>query len=92
MDPFALEAFREREIKQVIKRRVFILHLAMYVMVNLFLIVIWAVTGAGFPWFVFPLFGWGIGLVAHGVVALLLADPAEVVLEREQRRLTGQDW
>jgi len=23
------------------------------------------VTGRGFPWFVFPLAGWGIGLVSH---------------------------
>ena len=91
MDEFAREAFREREAKQIIKRRAFILHLAVFLSANLFFIVIWAVTGAGFPWFVFPFFGWGIGLVAHAVAALLLADPHDIVLEREQRRLAGED-
>ena len=29
------------------------------------LIIIWAATGAGFPWFVFPLGGWGIAIPLH---------------------------
>jgi hypothetical protein len=33
--------------------------------------------------------GWGIGLVAHGVVAFLLSDPAEIVLQREQKRMAS---
>jgi uncharacterized protein DUF1707/2TM domain-containing protein len=37
--------------------------LAAYVAVNLMLIVIWAVTGAGYFWPIWPLLGWGIGLV-----------------------------
>jgi hypothetical protein len=89
MDEFSQAAFREREAKQIIRRRAFILHLAIFLSTNLFIFVIWLVTTRGFPWFVFPLFGWGIGLVAHGVTALLLADPNEIVLEREQRRLSG---
>jgi hypothetical protein len=37
--------------------------LAAYVAVNLMLIVIWAVTGAGYFWPIWPLLGWGIGLL-----------------------------
>jgi hypothetical protein len=66
---------------------VFLLHLSIYVTTNLSLVVIWALTGAGYPWFVFPILGWGIGLVAHAVVAYLLSDPEEIVLKREQQRL-----
>ena len=33
-----------------------------YTLVNAFLVSIWAVTGAGFFWPVFPIMGWGIGL------------------------------
>lgn len=91
MDDFSRDAFREQEAKQTARRRAFILHLAVFLSANLFFIVIWAVTGAGFPWFVFPFFGWGIGLVAHAVSALLLSDPHEIVLERELRRLAGTD-
>ena len=27
--------------------------------------IIWAATGGGFPWFLFPLGGWGIGIFFH---------------------------
>jgi len=89
MDDFARAAFREAEAKRILRRRVFLLHLSVYLTTNLFLVVIWALTGRGYPWFVFPIFGWGIGLVAHGVVAYLLSDPEEIVLRREQQRLAA---
>ena len=37
--------------------------LAAYLAVNLVLIVIWAATGAGYFWPLWPLLGWGIGLM-----------------------------
>lgn len=40
-------------------------HASVFVMVNLLLVIIWATTSAGYPWFLYPLFGWGIGLAAH---------------------------
>jgi hypothetical protein len=93
MDDFARAAFREAEAKQILRRRIFLLHLSIYVTTNFSLWVIWALTGGGYPWFVFPILGWGIGLVAHGVIAYLLSDPEEIVLRREQQRLaaTPQD-
>ena len=47
----------------------FYIHLAIYIAVNLFLIAQWWVIAGpdGFPWFVFPLFGWGIGIAAHAI-------------------------
>ena len=86
MDDFALAAFREREARQILKRRAFYLHLSIFVAVNTMLGVVWALAGAGFPWFLFPLMGWGIGIVAHGASAFLMSHPDDVVLEREQRR------
>lgn len=89
MDDFANAAFREREARRVLRRRAWWLHLAVYVTTNVFLVVIWAMTGAGHPWFIYPLLGWGIGLAAHGVAAFLLASPQDIILEREQRRLAS---
>jgi len=86
MDDFALAAFREREARQILKRRAFYLHAAVYVAVQVALVGIWALAGGGYPWFVFPILGWGIGLVAHGAAAFLLSHPDDIVLEREQRR------
>ena len=48
------------------------IHAAVFVAVNLFLAATWALTSDGFksmPWFLFPLGGWGIGLVAHYAAA-----------------------
>lgn len=86
MDDFALAAFREREARQILKRRAFYVHAAVYVAVQIALVGIWAMAGGGYPWFVFPIIGWGIGLVAHGATAFLLSHPDDIVLEREQRR------
>lgn len=90
MDDFALAAFREREARQILKRRAFYLHLAVYVAVQLALVGIWSLSGGGYPWFLYPIMGWGIGLVAHGATAFLMAHPDDIVLEREQRRLAKE--
>ena len=87
MDDFARAAFREREARQILRRRMFWMHLAVYVAVNAMLVGIWALAGGGFPWFLFPLMGWGVGMVAHGASAFLMASPTDIVLEREQRRM-----
>jgi uncharacterized protein DUF1707/2TM domain-containing protein len=40
-------------------------HLAAYIAVNVMLIFIWIAAGGGFFWPIFPIAGWGIGVVAH---------------------------
>jgi hypothetical protein len=45
--------------------RGFYTHLVVYVLVNLFLLVLNVLTSRGDWWFYWPLFGWGIGVVAH---------------------------
>ena len=50
----------------------FRIHATVFVAVQLTLIVIWGViwatAGASYPWFIYPLLGWGIGLAAHFAV------------------------
>ena len=41
-----------------------------YVGVMAILIVIWAVTGAGYPWFIWPAIGWGLALLTTGKTGL----------------------
>lgn len=60
------ELYRVTFEKRVMRERAGLVgHTSSFIGVNAFLAVIWGVTGAGFPWFLFPLFGWGIGWVAH---------------------------
>jgi 2TM domain len=56
---------RDQAITRLKKKSELRAHLLAYVMVNAFLLTIWALTGAGFFWPAFPLVGWGIGLVFH---------------------------
>ncbi len=90
MDEFALAAFREREARQILKKRAFYLHLAVFIAVQVMLFVVWVMVGGGFPWFLFPLMGWGIGIVAHGATAFLMSHPDDIVLQREQKRLSRE--
>lgn len=59
-------ALREAAIQRLRRKQAFRTHLVAYVLVNLLLIAIWAAVGIGtgdwYPWFIFPLFGWGIGI------------------------------
>jgi 2TM domain len=63
--PVAGQDLRDRAIARLKQKRDFGVHLFVYLVVNSFLIGIWAVTGAGFFWPAFPLFLWGIGLVLN---------------------------
>jgi hypothetical protein len=57
---------RDRAVTQLKKRRDFRGHLLVYGLVNTFLVVIWAVIDVhGFFWPVFPIVGWGIGVVMN---------------------------
>jgi hypothetical protein len=86
MDEFAREALAERQAWVAARQRVFWVHAVLWLTVNLLLVVIWAVTGGGFPWFVFPLLGWLIGLAAHGGSVFLLRSPQDLMLNREADR------
>jgi hypothetical protein len=89
-----LEGAMENEIEELAKKRVqarsgFVIHAAMYAVMNLGLLSIWLMTGRGYPWFMWPLLGWGIGLLAHAS-ALVLGPGSKVeqrAIEREVQRL-----
>ena len=57
---------REQALARLQKKREFKAHVFAYVLVNTFVVAIWAVTGSGFFWPIFPILGWGIGLFFHG--------------------------
>ena len=46
---------------------------------------IWALSSSSYPWFIFPLFGWGIVVAAHAVYAFVVRDPEEIMVERAAR-------
>ncbi|MEO0073433.1 MAG: 2TM domain-containing protein [candidate division WOR-3 bacterium] len=97
---------REKELYRRARERVgaqrsFFVHLITYLLVNLMLFILNAVSrssGSGW-WFFWPLIGWGIGLFAHGFSvfgAFGLFNSAweerqiEKLVEKEKRRQAGQ--
>jgi 2TM domain len=41
------------------------IHATAFVAVQVLLVVVWALAGAGYPWFLYAVVGWGIGLAVH---------------------------
>lgn len=84
-----LRAAAEESLK---RKRGFRVHLRVYILVNLLLWAIWAVllatAGVGFPWPVFPLVGWGIGVAFHWHAVYRSArHPSVSEVAREMDRL-----
>lgn len=69
----------------------FQVHLAAYIVGSLFLMMIWFVSGSyniyAFPWFLIPVAGWGIGVVAHFVLAYRGGAHLQTMAEKEYRRM-----
>lgn len=88
----------EKQLRMIAEKRVeaklgFRNHLIIYAAVNTLLFLIWLFTslfaaeGWLFPWFVFPLVGWGIAIVIHAVSVYGPTSSAERFEARVQREL-----
>jgi len=79
---------RDRAIRHLKKRRDFHAHLLVYVLVNAFLVVIWWMTTPnGFFWPVFPIVGWGIGVVMNAWDVYFAEEFGEEDIHREIERM-----
>jgi hypothetical protein len=61
----------EAQLRAIEGRRGFCIHAAVYVLVNILLIIINLMFVSTFLWFFFPLIGWGIGLTMHFLFGVL---------------------
>jgi hypothetical protein len=81
------EALRALAVERLRKKHEFYPHLLAYVLVNALFVAIWAVSGTGFFWPVFPIAGWGIGIGFHAWDTFSRPQLTEERIEREMRRL-----
>ena len=93
-DKMSDEQIYEEAKKRVREKKGFRTHAIVYVVVNAFLALIWWLTGgritdAWVPWFVWPLGGWGIGLLFHGLGVYVFSRPHEDrrAIEKEAQRI-----
>lgn len=97
MHASAMEATMEpadNDVRALAKRRVrartgFLVHTMMYAVVNAGLFLIWSLSATTYPWFIWPLLGWGVGLASHAVGLVFGPDSAHEAraIEREIVRL-----
>ena len=85
------EPLRAAAVKRLEEKRDFRTHIVSYLVINTFLIAIWAITGSGYFWPAWVLFGWGIGLVLHAWTLYGQRPITEDDIEREMRKGHGVD-
>ena len=84
------------DIERIARRRAgakmgFYIHAVVYVIVNLGLMGLAAMSARN--WAVFPALGWGLGLAIHGAVVFLLSGAGGIhdrLVQQERTRLTDQ--
>ena len=87
-DHDASEVISEREAarRRLQARREFASHLAVFLVVNSFLVVVWALTGGDYFWPAWVIGVWGAGLVMHGWDVFLRRPITEADVDAELRR------
>jgi hypothetical protein len=83
------QVLRDKAIKRLKKQRGFRSHLLVYVLVSTLLVVIWVMTDPhGFFWPVFPIAGWGIGVIMNAWDVYGRQEITEEDIHREMHRLS----
>jgi len=86
----------EDEIYQKARKRVeekkgFYAHLCVYIAFSVLIVVIWLVTSYGaYPWFVFPVAGWGVVVILHSLFVFVFHKDAlweKTAVEREADKI-----
>jgi hypothetical protein len=50
------------------------MHASTYLIINLALAGVWLLTGSSYPWFLWPMIGWGVGVLFHGFAIVFRVD------------------
>ena len=83
------QVLRDHAVRQLKKQRDFRRHLLVYILVNTFLVVIWLLTDpGGFFWPMFPIAGWGIGVIMNAWDVYGRQEITEEDVHREMDRLS----
>ncbi len=68
----------------------FYVNVALYIIINSFLIYIWYSAGSASPWIIWPIVGWGIGILVHYLLAFVFTGRKffDGMVEKEYEKLS----
>lgn len=78
---------RDAALKRVKARKGFKNHLSVYLIVNGMLVVIWALSGGGYFWPIWPIAGWGVGIAINAWAVYFERPISEEEIQREMKRI-----
>ncbi|MCU0279374.1 MAG: 2TM domain-containing protein [Candidatus Nanopelagicales bacterium] len=86
------DAYRKAAVKRINDKRSFWRVLGVFVIVSALLTAIWAMSGAGYFWPMWAMFGMGIAaaFMAWGAYGPAQAPPSEAQIDAEMRKMRGQ--
>ncbi|MCP4435251.1 MAG: 2TM domain-containing protein [Actinomycetia bacterium] len=82
---------RDQALESLKAKRAFKTVAVSYVIINAFLWIIWAVTGAGYPWPVWVTLGWGIGMAFMAWNTYGSKPITEADVQAEMNRSEGRE-
>jgi hypothetical protein len=80
-----------RAKKRVERLKGFYIHLSVYILVNIMLFIINLLSDAGNWWFLYPLGGWGIGVLVHGITTFAYGNFGAEWEERKIKEYMEKD-
>ncbi len=66
--------------------------LGAYLIVNIGLFSIWYFNGGGFPWFLFVVIFWGIGVAANGLALFRQSNRYETMADAEYQKMLNRNY
>jgi hypothetical protein len=85
------DELREVAVKRVRERHDFASHIVAFVVINLGMVAVWAVTGQGYFWPGWVIGAWGIGVVLHAWdVSCASRSPRPTLIARSSASPTGR--
>ncbi len=78
---------RDAALKRVKAKRDFRNHLSVYLIVNGMLVLIWALSGGGYFWPIWPIAGWGVGIAINAWAVYFERPISEEEIQREMKRI-----
>lgn len=84
----------DQDILRRVEKRVeaklgFYIHLGAYILVNGMMVAVDLMTSPGTYWFMWPLIGWGVGVLFHGLSVFVFGDGFAIrkkMIDAEMRR------